>query len=60
MPPIVTILIVLGIAMLGVIMITSRNPTEVTPEQSAKYAKLFRIMIPVLLISLVIRYFFMG
>lgn len=60
MPPIVTILLVLGLAMLGVIMVTSRNAKSVTPEQAERYSKIIRILIPVLIIASVIGYFIRG
>ncbi len=50
MPPLVTILVVLAIAIAGVLMITSRNPTNVTEEQSARFSKWFRILIPIMLL----------
>lgn len=58
MPPIVQILVVLFIAIAGVLMITSRNPTNLTEEQQIKYGKIFRILIPLVLIAGAIRYFF--
>lgn len=58
MPPIVQILIVLAIAIVGVLMITSRNPTNLTEEQQMKYAKILRILVPLVLVGAAIRYFF--
>lgn len=58
MPAIVQILLVLGIAIVGVVMITSRNPTNLTEEQQAKYAKILRFLVPLVLIGAAIRYFF--
>lgn len=57
-PPIVTILIVLAIAVAGVLMITSRNAQPMTDEQAGRYAKILRILVPVVLIGAAIRYFF--
>lgn len=58
MPPLVQILVVLAIAIVGVLMITSRNPTNLSEEQQVKYAKIIRILVPLVLISAAIRYFF--
>ncbi|EAR09302.1 hypothetical protein [Reinekea blandensis] len=58
MPPIVQILLVLAIAIVGVLMFTSRNPTNLTEEQQMKYAKIIRILVPLVLIGAAIRYFF--
>ncbi len=60
MPPIVTILIVLAIAVLVVVMVTSKNPTQVTQEQANRYSKIFRILLPILLIGVVLKYFFFS
>jgi hypothetical protein len=60
MPPIVQILLVLLIAIVGVVMITSRNPTNLSEEQSAKYSKIFRILVAIMLIGGAIRYFVMN
>ncbi|WP_196159258.1 hypothetical protein [Reinekea sp. G2M2-21] len=57
MPAIVQILLVLGIAIVGVLMITSRNPTTLTDEQASKYAKIIRILVPLVLIAGAIKYF---
>ena len=58
MPPIVQILLVLAIAIVGVLMFTSRNPTNLSEEQQMKYAKIIRILVPLVLIGAAIRYFF--
>lgn len=56
MPVIVPILIVLAIALLVVVKMTS-NSKPMTEEQTATYAKWIRILVPVMLIAVVIRYF---
>lgn len=58
MPAIVQILLVLGIAIVGVLMFTSRNPTTLTEEQQMKYAKILRILVPLVLVGAAIKYFF--
>lgn len=58
MPPIVQILLVLVIAIVGVLFVTSRNPTNLTEEQQMKYAKILRFLVPLVLIGAAIRYFF--
>jgi len=60
MPPLLTILIVLAIAIAAVLMITSRNPTTMTEEQTANFSKWFRILIPIMLIAAAIRFFVGG
>lgn len=60
MPPIVTILIVLALAILVVVKITSANPTNLSDEQAAKYSKWIRILVPVALIGVAIKYFLGG
>ena len=57
MPAIVKILIVLAIAIVGVLMITSRNPTNVSDEQMATYSKIIRILVPLVLLASAIKYF---
>ena len=59
MPVIVPILIVLGLAMLVVIKLTA-NSQPISEEQAATYSKWIRILIPVMLIALVIRFFVGG
>jgi cell division protein FtsW (lipid II flippase) len=60
MPAIVQILLVLALAIAGVLMITSRNPTTLTDEQQMKYAKILRVLIGILLIGGAIRFFFFN
>ncbi len=60
MPAIVKILLVLAIAIVGVLMITSRNPTNVSDEQMATYSKIIRILVPLVLIAGAIKYFMGG
>lgn len=57
MPDIIKILLVLAIAVFGVLMITSRNPTQLSEEQQMKFAKIFRILIPLVLLAAAIKYF---
>ncbi len=58
MPALFTILAVLFVAMFIIIKITSKNPSTITEEQAASYSKWFRILIPAVLISAVLKYFF--
>lgn len=58
MPPIVTILLVLFIAIIVVLKITSARGSEVSEQQMAKYSKWIRILVPLVLIATAIRYFF--
>jgi hypothetical protein len=60
MPAIVQILLVLALAIGGVLLITSRNPTHLSEEQQFKYAKILRILVAVLLIGGAIRFFFFN
>lgn len=58
MPAIVQILLVLGLAIVAVLMFTSRNPTTISAEQQQRYAKIIRILVPLVLVGAAIRYFF--
>ena len=60
MPAIVKILIILAIAIVGVLMITSRNPTTLSDEQMATYSKIIRILVPIVLIVGALKYFMGG
>ncbi len=57
MPAIVQILLVLGIAIVGVLFVT-RNAKPLNEEQSSRYSKILRILIAIMLIGGAIRYFF--
>jgi threonine/homoserine/homoserine lactone efflux protein len=57
MPPIVTILVILALFMLVVIKITSAKGSSMTEEQAAKYSKWIRILVPLMLIGVAIKYF---
>lgn len=57
MPPIIQILILLAMAIVAVLFITSRNPMRLSEEQSAKYSGILRILVVVLLIAASIRMF---
>jgi threonine/homoserine/homoserine lactone efflux protein len=57
MPPIVTILVVLALVMLIVIKVTSAKGSALSEEQTAKYSKWIRILVPLVLIGAAIKYF---
>lgn len=57
MPVIVPILIVLGLVMLVVIKMTANNE-PINEQQAATYAKWIRILLPIMIIAVLIRYFF--
>mgnify|MGYP000507127733 CR=1 FL=1 len=59
MLPLFKILIVLFVAIVVVLFITSRNPTPLSDEQYAKYGKIIRILIPIALVASVVRFVFM-
>lgn len=59
LPPIVTILVVLAIAIVGVLMAT-RNSEPMPEEKAVKFAGILRILVAIMLIGVVIRYFFMS
>jgi hypothetical protein len=56
-PVIIPILLILGLVMFAVIKFTSQHSEPMTQEQSAKYAKWFRILVPIMLIAVAIKYF---
>lgn len=58
MPPIIPILLVLAIAIVIVLKVTSARGSEVSEEQMAKYSKWIMILVPLVLIASAIRYFF--
>lgn len=55
MPPIVTILLVLALAVVAVLFITSRNPAQVSEEQAQNFSKIIRILIIVMMVALVVK-----
>lgn len=59
MLPLFKILILLAMAIVAVLFITSRNPTPLSDDQYAKYAKIIRFLVPVLLIATAIKFFVM-
>lgn len=60
MPPIVTILVLLALALLVVLKITSANPTTLSDEQAAKYSKWIRILVPLVIVAAGLKYFLGG
>ena len=57
MPVIIPILLILGLVMFAVIKFTSQYSEPVTQEQAATYSKWFRILVPIMLIAVAIKYF---
>ncbi|MEJ2041862.1 MAG: hypothetical protein P8X74_14320 [Reinekea sp.] len=57
MPAIVKILLVLAIAIVGVLYAT-RNAQAPSNEQAAKYSKIMRILIVIMMVGATVKYFF--
>lgn len=57
MPAIVKILLVLAIAIVGVLYAT-RNSQAPSSEQAAKYSKILRILIVIMMVGAAVKYFF--
>ncbi|TXR51506.1 hypothetical protein [Reinekea thalattae] len=55
MPPIVSILLVLTLAILAVVMFTSRTAKPVTEKQMHKYGNIIRILIVVMMVSAAVK-----
>jgi threonine/homoserine/homoserine lactone efflux protein len=55
MPPIVSILLVLALAIVAVLFITSRNPTQVSEEQAHNYSKIIRILMVVMMVAFAVK-----
>lgn len=60
MLPLFQILIVLAMAIVAVVFVTSRNPTRLSEEQYAKYGKILRFLVPLALLATAIKFFVMN
>ncbi len=56
MPPIVTILIVLAIAIVGVLMVTSRNPIQLTPERQQQMSRIIMVLMLLVMLTASVRF----
>lgn len=56
MPPIVTILVVLALAIVAVLFITSKNPVQLSPERQQSMSRIMMVLMLLLMVVASIRY----
>lgn len=56
MPPIVTILLILAIAIVGVLMVTSRNPLTLSPQRQQQLSRMIMVLMLLVMLASGIRF----